>query len=98
MKFRKKPVVIEATQWFRNGDHPNVKPRVVPVHFNNKYARCEKCGQYTYDHGDIKTLEGKGGAQEVCPGDWIITGIQGENYPCKPDIFEKTYELVGEQA
>jgi len=94
MKFRKRPVVIEATQWFKQGDHPNVQVRGnIPDYFNNK---CSKCGNYTEEHGDIKTLEGKGGAQEVCPGDWIITGVQGEDYPCKPDIFEATYERVEE--
>ena len=95
-KYVKRPIPIEAAQWFKPGDHPNVKPRSnVPEHFNNK---CGKCGFYTEDHGDIKTLEGKGGAQEVCPGDWIITGIQGENYPCKPDIFALTYEAVEDNA
>lgn len=39
----------------------------------------------------IDTLEGK---MKASPGDWIITGINGEQYPCKPDVFEKTYELV----
>lgn len=39
----------------------------------------------------IDTLEGK---MLASPGDWIITGVHGEQYPCKPDIFEKTYELV----
>lgn len=39
----------------------------------------------------IKTLEGDMYAD---PGDWIITGVNGETYPCKPDIFEKTYEAV----
>ncbi len=41
----------------------------------------------------IETMEGPLAAQ---PGDWIITGIQGEQYPCKPDIFEATYEPAGE--
>jgi hypothetical protein len=40
----------------------------------------------------IETLEGNLTAQ---PGDWIITGVKGERYPCKPDIFEATYEPVG---
>jgi hypothetical protein len=40
-------------------------------------------------HGWIETLEG---GHTVCPGDWIITGIRGEYYPCKPNIFELTYE------
>jgi hypothetical protein len=39
----------------------------------------------------IETLEGN---MKANPGDWIITGVNGERYPCKPDIFEKTYELV----
>lgn len=44
-----------------------------------------------HNHGWIDTLEG---GHVVCPGDWIIRGIKGENYPCKPDIFAETYELV----
>ena len=71
-KFRKKPVVIEATQWFKDGDHSEVKL----VH-KGEYA--------------IKTLEGY---MQVTEGDWIITGVKGEHYPCKPDIFELTYEAA----
>jgi len=44
-----------------------------------------------HNHGWIDTLEG---GHIVCPGDWIITGIEGERYPCKPGIFEQTYEPV----
>lgn len=51
----------------------------------------ELCGFIWHNHGWIETLEG---GHTVCPGDWIITGIQGEYYPCKPDIFIATYELV----
>lgn len=40
---------------------------------------------------DIETLEG---IMHAAPGDWIITGVNGEQYPCKPDIFEKTYQLL----
>ncbi len=75
MKLRKKPVVIEATQWFENGDHPAVQ-----------FDENEGC----YIH----TLEGP---HRVTPGDWIITGVKGEHYPCKPDIFEMTYEKVEEK-
>ncbi len=42
---------------------------------------------------NIETLEG---VMHASPGDWIITGVNGEKYPCKPDIFEKTYEPVEE--
>ena len=77
MKFRKKPVVIEATQWFKDGDHPAV--------------RISRFAQETKRVGVIDTLEGE---HVVTPGDWIITGVNGEHYPCKPDIFEATYEAV----
>ena len=77
MKFRKKPVVIEATQWFKMGDHPAVLD-----------------GAW---HGKpfVRTLEGE---HIVTPGDYIITGVVGETYPCKPDIFEMTYEPVEESV
>lgn len=79
MKFKKKPVVIEATQWFKHGDHPLVHLKSD----TNRYA----------DKGIpwISTLEG---GHIVSEGDWIITGVKGECYPCKPDIFELTYEKV----
>jgi hypothetical protein len=84
MKFRKKPVVIEATQWWKHGDHPEVVP--VPYdHPVDQHALAP--GAW----GWVKTLEG---GHLVTPGDWIITGIAGEHYPCKPEIFAATYEPV----
>ena len=62
MKFRKKPVVVEAYKADREMN--------------------------------IRTLEG---TMRASVGDWIITGVNGERYPCKPDIFEKTYEPVEEE-
>lgn len=53
--------------------------------------RCSQCALVMHVHGWIDTLEG---GHIVCPGDWIIKGIKGEFYPCKPDIFEATYEAV----
>jgi hypothetical protein len=105
MKFRKKPVVIDAHQWFKNGDHPfdystEEQQRLGWEGELVRYYRtpdidgqhkCEHCGNIMHDHGWIDTLEG---GHIVCPGDWIITGVKGENYPCKPDIFEMTYERV----
>lgn len=55
-----------------------------------RFARAE-CTAKMHDHGFIDTLEG---GHTVCPGDWIICGVQGEFYPCKPDIFAATYEAV----
>jgi len=108
-KFRKKPIVIEATQWFKNGDHPedncetfrdnNNQPFQGEGHVVRYYRRpeldgqnlCKHCGILMYYHGWIDTLEA---GHNVCPGDWIITGIRGELYPCKSDIFKATYEEV----
>ncbi len=102
-KFRKKPVVITADRWFKNGDHPFDYPMGFnnPEHegkivrryraSNNDGGRCcLRCDSIImHKHGWIDTLEG---GYVVCPGDWIITGVNGEYYPCKHDIFKKTYE------
>ena len=95
-RYRKKPVAIEASQWFKCGDHDSVSPYLDRVHhfkdLHSESARsCEKCERAMRYHGWVDTLEG---GHVVCPGDWIITGVRGEHYPCKPDIFAETYELV----
>lgn len=77
-KYRKRPIVIEAEQFWPNS---KVWPDGVVV---------DPCEHVTASWW-IVTLEG---GHVVAPGDWIITGIQGEKYPCKPDIFEATYEAV----
>ena len=82
MRFRKKLVVIEAVRW--TGHNDAEMRRFVPIHVGGPLA-----GQY-----HIRTLEG---ALFATPGDWIIKGVAGEFYPCKPDIFEKTYEPEGEE-
>lgn len=84
MKFRKKPVEIEAVQWFKDGDHPKVAPlsRYNDVAPQIKEPERGKMGW-------VDTLES---GHVVTPGDWIITGVKGENYPCKPDIFAATYD------
>lgn len=114
MKFRKKPVIIDATRWFVNGDHPldnsfhkgsssdgeghleiyEKEGEIVRYYRTPKLDgkdHCKHCDKIMHIHGWIDTLEG---GHIVCPGDWIITGVNGEFYPCKPDIFEKTYEKV----
>jgi len=81
MKYRKKPVVINAE-------------RFAPDATQRKPKEWD-CGVYrdisSSTGFSIDTLEGK---HEVSVGDWIITGVKGEKYPCKPDIFEMTYEKV----
>ena len=82
-KFRKKPVTIEAKQFnYIDG-----------IGGSKTCHRGERLG-LSRNHGvsaiwEIETLEGW---HIVSEGDWIITGVKGEKYPCKPDIFEMTYE------
>ena len=89
MKFRKKSIVVEAKQWFKNGDHREVQSfgRGLTIALNP----CTECTSTLDKHGWIQTLDG---GHKVCPGDWIITGVKGEHYPCKPEIFKLTYESV----
>jgi len=88
VKFRKKPVVIEAVQWTGH----NVAE--VAVFCGNDFLGGDHQGALY-----IGTLEdgAHGEAKHVASiGDWIIRGVKGEHYPCKPDIFEQTYEAVKE--
>lgn len=87
MKFRKKPVVVEAYRWV-NGVDSNVTYYQDAVGVDRA---CAQCANRMNIHGWIDTLEG---GYRVCPGDWIIKGVAGEMYPRKPDIFEATYERV----
>lgn len=82
MKFRKKPVVIDAMQW--TGDnHEEIQTF---LHDGNEHAAA---GWVKGRYVEIGTLEG---LMVASVGDWIIRGVQGEFYPCKPDIFAATYE------
>ena len=90
-KFRKKPVVIEAMQFTDES-----KEYIFNVFVTcRKYPDFERHKDQTMDYSKpilvIETLEGN---MEAKLGDWIIKGVNGEFYPCKPDIFEKTYDPV----
>lgn len=89
-KFRKKPVVIEAFKFYVDAMPDWFTDKVVT---NDIILRCCDYSRYDIDeaHCEIKTLEG---VMVGSGGDYIIQGVNGEVYPCKPDIFEKTYEQV----
>lgn len=79
MKYRKKPVEIDAELYSKNGKHP-------------LDGVCYLQHSDIYSEPHVHTLESTSyGLQE---GDWVIKGVKGEYYPCKPDIFELTYEPV----
>lgn len=82
-KYRKKPIVIDAIQW-NGGNIEEVVGFLQDAHYEMRFE---------WDYILIKTLEGDMKAEE---GDWIIKGIKNEFYPCKNDIFEKSYELVND--
>jgi hypothetical protein len=79
MKYRKKPIIVEAEQWFPG------------KHINGVYRNVSDNLSLKFDYAWIDTLEGK---MKVMEGDYIITGVKGERYCCKPDIFKMTYEKV----
>lgn len=83
-KFKKKPVVVKAWQNTLENRLKGVPEEIKALSFEAK-------DDIYYS---IETLEGK---MTASPGDWIIQGVHGELYPCKPDIFEKTYERCDEQ-
>jgi len=90
MRFRKKPVIVEAVLW--NGEYSEGVYNFIDfIVIEGREKICPQCKTPLSKHGRIDTLEG---SHIVCPGDWIITGVKGERYPCKPDIFEQTYELI----
>lgn len=100
-KYRKKPVVIEAVQW--TGKNIDIIKKFVGVsakfHYYVTVGDMNAVSETPPNVGDygvgltISTLEGD---MQAKVGDYIIKGVNGEFYPCKPDIFEKTYEPVEE--
>jgi hypothetical protein len=78
-RFRKRPVEIEAVQ-FRAGEQPG------------ELAADVVAGRIRYHEDGTMSIETLEGVMCARPGDWIIRGVKGELYPCKPDIFAATYE------
>ena len=79
-KYRKKPVIIEAVQW-TGSNYVEMEKFITSNFWHMAQSECL----------EIETLEGN---HRAIKGDWIIKGIKGEFYPCKPDIFEATYDPV----
>lgn len=93
VKFKKKPVEIDAFQW--TGDiNQTEDPEWIVAAIREDRVVVHSLGS---EHMQliIETLEGTMAAK---PGDWIIRGVKGEIYPCKPDVFEQTYEPATDYA
>jgi len=106
MEYIKTQAKIEATQWHKNGDHPEdgkemffskedqceylCEGKVVRYYRHpdiDGQEKCKHCGVIMHLHGWIESL---GSEYIVCPSDWVITE-EGHHYPCKSDIFYRTY-------
>ena len=89
-RYRTKPREIVAHRWT---GWPGPKSDIVKLDSRgtrgDQPTLCSGCGHPHHDHGEIET---KQGLVTVCPGDWLITTVDGETYPCKPDVFERNYE------
>lgn len=91
-KYRKRPVVIEAMQ-FTGHNSTEIEGWFLGLGKCNEFA---VVGIYPGNEGKIILINTLEGIMEALPGDYIIKGVKGEFYPCKPDIFAKTYEAVEE--
>jgi hypothetical protein len=90
VRYRKKPVIIDAFQ-FTGGPDQKEDPEWIVEAIKNKTVGVYSMNENGICKLEIQTLEGTMAANV---GDYVIKGIEGEIYPCKPDIFEKTYEPV----
>ena len=88
MKFRKKPVVIEAIQYTKDNIHAVMDFVERLRNKDNSEYMLYKAAENEYF---IMTLEGN---MKISKNDYLIQGVNGEFYPCKPDIFDKTYDIV----
>lgn len=94
-QYRKLPVVIDAEQWDGSAEDAG---RIIdwlfaehPDSFTPSFRETNETESKQHNELTISTMEG---TMRADPGDFIIVGVQGETYPCKPDIFEATYERV----
>lgn len=91
MKFRKKPIVIEAVQW--TGKNIDEITAFIPLDDRLMLMPVNTPDSIKEAQLNVRTKEG---LLHASPGDFIIRGVQGEFYPCKPDIFAATYDAVSE--
>ncbi len=93
MKFMKRPVVIEAIRY--TGDaREAIEFTGKSPEFDKWFSSMEEYERHVEADGGVFKIFTLEGVMEAHPGDWIIRGVKGEHYPCKPDIFEATYDQV----
>ena len=85
-KYRKTPVVVEAVQWWKNGDHPQVSE--CPTSYTNTGV-CHLCDRAFGSHGQLLVAD-----CVICPGDWIVTDATGAPHQCRSYLFTAIYEEI----
>lgn len=112
MKVRKKPIIVEAHQWLKNGDHPEDKSELIDANGHTFLSEGDVVRRFNhpviggdtycdYCNNQIKYhgwIDTLEGAGTVCPGDYVIKGVRGEFYAIKEDIFNETYDVVDDGA
>jgi len=89
MKVFKKPIPLEAVQWFAIGDHPSIKP--YERYDCAGHVICQFCGKRMKKHGQLHI---KNECHIACPGDWIITEPNGSHSVCRSSMFNEIYEIL----
>lgn len=106
MKFRHRPIVVDAIQWFKNGDHPedncdtliiNGKPvlndgEIVRRYYGVYAEHIGKCLECHRAYNDHGKVDTGEDVVKVCPGDWIVKNLDGFHTPIEPGLFEQLYE------
>lgn len=83
-----RPVFVDAVQWFKHDDHPDVQSLFKEGQLGEI---CPDCGKFGRTHGWIPSLE-EGGF--LCPGDWVVSGEDGVSIPCRAALFDSMYEPI----
>jgi hypothetical protein len=92
MKFRKKPIVIDAVQFTGGLPYPDGVVGRWRDPMGRAHDDCHLDPRMILDVDFVAVIETLEGPMRVSVGDWVITGVKGERYPCKPDIFAATYD------
>ena len=94
MKYRRKPVVVDAVQWFKHGDYFGVRKYVGQEEDESfKYKVCDSCDNRYWAHGKVRLVPGLTNWTKVCPGDWILKYEDGHLETLTDQEFKNEFEI-----
>ena len=94
MKYQKIPIIVDAWQWPSEYNEDEIGAKIQKVDHDDSRSICAVCGHKWQDHASCPTMSGW---HSVCPGDYIVKEITEGFYPCRKDIFERTYNCLNEE-